>query len=375
METGRFTSAGHFSLFDLWDSYLPPYEASFTAGGAAGSMCSYISLAIDGGPMVPACANHYLLQSLTREYWGSAGAYHTSDCGAVQFMKVKGFTANDTYSAAAALNGGMDLNSNTILPAQLGLALELGLTTEAVLDASVARTLALRFKLGQLDPIELQAPYIAGKPPALIGAPAHRDVALEGAAQGLVLTKNANGALPLKRGGTLAVLGPLGPAQEALLGDYYADSVCPGDEDFSNKVGYGCVPPLGAAFAAANAGGSTLVVEGVSMRGNDTSWGAALAAAAAADAVVLALGTDRSVACEGTDLKQISLPGLQSAFAKAVVAAAKPGTPLVFLLVSSFPIAFDELVEDVDAVVLGACASTPQQHPPPVNNPLTPFLS
>ena len=74
LETGRFTSTGGFSLFDLWDTYLPQYEAAFVDGRASGSMCSYISLAISLNgtgdvPFVPACANAYLLQTVVREYW------------------------------------------------------------------------------------------------------------------------------------------------------------------------------------------------------------------------------------------------------------------------------------------------------------------
>ena len=351
METNRFTSTGNFSMFDLWDSYLVPYEAAFTAGGAAGSMCSYISLSIDGGPMVPACANTYLLSTVVRQYWGAPGAYHTSDCGAVQYMKNKGFTKNDTFSAAAALNGGMDLNSNTILPSQLALALQLNLTTEATLDASLARTLAWRFRLGQLDPLEAQPLYMA-KGLNVLGTSANQAVALEGSAQGLVLAKNAGGALPLTRGLKLAVLGPQGMAQEALLGDYYADSVCPGSNGYANTVGWGCVPTLAAALTQANVGGTTTVVQGVTIKANDTTWGAALAAAAAADAVVLALGTDRSCAEEGGDLLRISLPGAQSAFALAVLAAAGAGKPVVLLLVSSFALSLEELYGGMPAVVL-----------------------
>jgi len=140
-------------------------------------------------------------------------------------------------------------------------------------------------------------------------------------------------------------------------------------------VGYGCVPPLGAAFTAANAGGSTTIVAGVTIKGNDTTWGDALAAAASADAIVLALGTDRSVACEGTDLRSTSLPGVQSEFARAVVAAAKKGAPIVFLLVSSFPIAFDELVGDMDAVVLGARVLRDRAPSPPPRTPPCPALT
>jgi len=353
MESGRFTSTGNFSLFDLWDSYLVSYEASFKLGGATGSMCSYISLSIDSGPMIPACANEYLLQTVVREFWNASHAIHTSDCGAVQYMVQKGFTRNDTYSAAAALNGGMDLNSNTILPSQLGLALEMGLTSLSTLQASVRRTLNYRFALGQLDPLEIQSPYIAGKGLGVLGSPENKAVALEGAAQGLVLAKNSKGVLPLERGKKVALLGPLGSAQEALLGDYYADSVCPGDSDYSNRVGFSCLPTLGSAFNASNVGGETEAIDGVSMHGNDTTWGAALEAAASADVVVLALGTDRSCAGEGTDLQSTSLPGLQGAFAEAVVAAAGPGKPIVLLLVSSFPLALEDLWDGMSAAVLG----------------------
>ena len=351
METGRFTSVGNFSTFDLWDTYLIPYQMSFEQGHASGTMCSYISLGIDGGPYIPACANSYLLNSVTRKYWGADGAVHTSDCGAVQYMKNKGFTANDTYSAAAALNGGMDLNSNTILPLQLELAIDLGLTSESVLDASLTRTLALRFQLGQLDPLEMQPMYMAYGAQT-IGAPENVAAAQEGSDTGLVLVKNDGATLPLKRGISIAVLGPLGVSNEPLLGDYYADAVCPGATGYSNTVGFGCVQTIAAALTAENLGGSTVAFSGVTINGgNDTSWVQALAAAASADAIVLTLGTDRSTAEEGTDLRTTSLPGLQSEFALAVLRVAA-GKPVVFVLVSSFPMAFEEFAALTPAIVL-----------------------
>jgi beta-D-xylosidase 4 len=348
METNRFVSEGNFTIFDWADTYALPFQMSFVLGNASGSMCSYISLSFDGGPMVPACANDFLLNQLVRGAWGRPDAVHTSDCGAVAYMRNKNFTKNDTYSAAAALNGGLDLNSNTILPSQLELAIALGLTNTTVLDRSVTRTLAWRFRLGQLDPLEAQPAYMAFSA-ADIGSAAHVAAAAEGSAQGLVLVKR--GALPLAPGRSLAVLGPLGVADEALLGDYYADAVCPGATGYANTAGFGCVETIAAAVARRNAGGATTAVTGVSVKGNDTSWGAALAAAAAADVVVLVVGSDRTVAGEGTDLRDTGLPGVQSAFALAVAAAAA-GKPLVLVLVSSFPLAFDELVAAFPAVVL-----------------------
>ena len=72
----------------------------------------------------------------------------------------------------------------------------------------------------------------------------------------------------------------------------------------------------------------------------------------AADAIVLTLGSDRSVAEEGGDLGSIALPGPQSAFAQAVLAAAGPSKPVILVLVSSFPLSFEELIPSLSAVVL-----------------------
>ena len=123
--------------------------------------------------------------------------------------------------------------------------------------------------------------------------------------------------------------------------------------------GFACVPTLSAALAAANAGGSLTTIAGVSVHGNDSSWGAAIAAVAAADTVLLALGTDETCAGEGTDLGDIGLPGVQSQFGLAVLAAAAAAAkPVVLLLVSAFPTAFDELAAAGPAAVVLVYAPT-----------------
>lgn len=337
-------------------------------------------------PLPRSCANSYLLTTVVRDYWARPDAIHTSDCGAVANMAhATHWTANDTYSAAYALNAGMDLNSNTILPTQLATAIAIGLTNTSVLDASISRTLTWRFRVGQMDPLETQPwmDYTADH----LGTPDNLAAAMEGAAQGLVLIKNSDNVLPLARGKSITVLGPLADAQEALMGDYYADSVCQGSNGYSNSgarvaagaqrilriqlasklhplppspppppfhspVGYGCVPSLAAAINATNEGGKTVTFSGVTMKGNDSSWGPALASIASSDVVVLALGSDRSVAGEGVDLTDIGLPGLQTPFGVAVLAAAaQAGKPVVFVLLAVFPFAFDELAGAASVVV------------------------
>ncbi len=74
---------------------------------------------------------------------------------------------------------------------------------------------------------------------------------MEGAAQGLVLISNNNNALPLSPGKSIAVIGPLAAANYALMGDYYADAVCPGGTP-PQKGGYTCVPTIAQSIQALN---------------------------------------------------------------------------------------------------------------------------
>lgn len=157
-------------------------------------------------------------------------------------------------------------------------------------DEVLNRTFALRMRLGMFDPLETQ-PYVNEYGPEDIGSPAHRAAAMEATAQGLVLVctcvcmcvcapaapsvrqmmncivykiplhllltlsqvKNAGPVLPLKAGSNIAVVGPLGLAQSALLGDYYGDAYCPGGNGTKPLPSF-CVPTIAAAIAAVNSG-------------------------------------------------------------------------------------------------------------------------
>lgn len=90
---------------------------------------------------------------------------------------------------------------------------------------------------------------------------------------------------------------------------------------------------------------------GVGISSNDSSWGDALAAVAASDATILALGTDQTIGHEAMDVADIGLPAAQQAFAAAVFSAAG-NKPVIVLLVSAFPTSFDTVAEPADAIVI-----------------------
>ncbi len=192
---------------------------------------------------------------------------------------------------------------------------------------AAGRLLAQRFLLGEFDPLETIPESIASLNVYDVGTPENHAAAAEAVAQGTVLLRNDDNALPLIAGKKLAVLGPTGMSPTAHMGDLYGGGYC--------TDGYTCVPLIATELAALNGDASlTTILTGVTILGNDSSYDAAVAAAAAVDVVVLCLGTDLTVAREGTDRTDIGLPGIQSQFALDVLAAAHTaGVPVVLLLI------------------------------------------
>jgi beta-glucosidase len=203
------------SARDLWETYLPAFEAGIREGGALSLMSAYN--AVNG---IPAPANVGLLQKILRERWGFTGAV-VGDVDTVSDMWREGghrFSPDAATASAAALRAGNDLCSGGTYWA-LPDALARGLVTEKDLDGALRRLLTLRFRLGQFDPPE-RVPYRAIRPSAN-DTPAHDQLALEAARQSLVLLKN-DGTLPFDSAQlkTVAVLGPTGASESALLGNY-----------------------------------------------------------------------------------------------------------------------------------------------------------
>eukprot|EP01079_Euglenida_sp_SAG-EU17-18_P009673 gene9673-1740_t len=315
----RETDRGHdnyaISLYDYWDTYLPQYRTAFLEGNASGVMCSY-----NGENGRPSCANSYLLNDVMRSW--SPDALCMTDCGAVTNLRGPPVNApSDAAAAAYALMNGTDLEAgSTLFTSSLGEAVSTGLATEAAVTTSVTRVFTQLFSAGLFEPVG--------------------QVRDEAAAQSFVLLKN-DGALPLKAGSHVAVIGPQASAQYGLLSDYYGDQVC--------VKGFTCITSIAAAINATNAGGTTVTEKGVDINSvNIVGIPAALEAAKAADGVVLCLGIDKTIEHEGKDRAAITLPGLQDDFAKQVLALKKP---TVLVLTNGGVLAIDTLMSGPSAIV------------------------
>jgi beta-glucosidase len=204
---------------DMRETYLPHFEATIREAGAFSIMGAYNRTNGE-----PCCASPTLLEQVLRQEWGFGGptgseGYVVSDCGAIRDIYAHHQVVETPEEAAAmAVKAGCDLNCGATYPALLA-AVEQGLISEEEIDRAVRRLFTARFRLGMFDPPE-QVAY-AQIPYEVVDSPAHRELALRTARESIVLLKNEDNLLPLKKDlASIAVIGPNADDLLVLLGNY-----------------------------------------------------------------------------------------------------------------------------------------------------------
>ena len=198
---------------DLYDTYLPAFEACVKEAGAYSVMCAYNRFMGE-----PCCANDTLLRKILRQDWGFKG-YIVSDCGAVyDIYKFHKLVDTADKASAMTVKAGTDLECGTDY-ASLVKAVKQGLVSQAEIDTSLQRLFTARFKLGMFDPPQM-VPYTK-IPFAENDSPAHRQLSLQAARESIVLLKNQGNLLTLKTDlQKIAVIGPTADDPTVLLGNY-----------------------------------------------------------------------------------------------------------------------------------------------------------
>ena len=320
LESWNGSSRYHFDAVvpqqDLVDSYLPPFQMCVEEGQVSGVMCAY-----NGVNGVPSCGNAWLLTTLLRESWGFEG-YVTADCDADLCALDPVFAAwnhNDTLGVVAALlRNGQDLDCGWVMTDNLPFAVGNGTVSMDEVLMPLRRLMQVQLRLGLFD--------AGGGPLDKIGAEsictaAAVEVARDGARQGAVLLKNANGALPLRPAASYASVLVAGPT-------YNVSELMPRPCNGSTA---------GVADAVRQHAPGAVIAPGLPAPcSSDTSGFAnATAAAAAADLVVLSLGLMHNDCGEGemNDRSSIDLPAAQKQLAAAVAAAAAARGATVLALV------------------------------------------
>jgi beta-glucosidase len=346
---GRDYNTVDMSRIKMYNEYLPPYKAAIDAGVGT-VMASFNE--IDG---IPATGNKWLLTDVLRKQWGFNG-FVVSDYTGVSEMIDHGMGDLQTVSALA-LNAGveMDMVSEGFLTT-LKKSVEEGKVSEATIDNAVRLILNAKYDLGLFhDPYRYTDEKRAKTE---IFTKSNRDIARATAAESLVLLKNDNQLLPLKKSGTIAVIGPLADARENMAGTWSVAT----KQDQSVSLISGIRNVTAGKAKVLYAKGSNLDYDpafeergtmfgkglGRDNRTDDEMLKEALKIASESDVIVAAIGESAEMSGESSSRTQLGIPQAQKDLLNALL---KTGKPVVVVLFTGRPLVLVEESKTVPAIL------------------------
>ena len=338
-ENERHSFNAQVSKKDLYETYLPAFKSLVDVNVDA-IMCAYNRTNNN-----PCCGSNELIENILRESWNFKG-HVVSDCGAIfDINNNHSFTNSDLESVAYAVKGGVDLNCGSMYNL-IPDAIKAELLSEKDVDKSLKRLLMTRLKLGTIGNVD-DNPY-SNIQPDIINSKKHKNLAKEVAVKSIVLLKNKNNLLPLKKEiNTLFITGPNAANTNTLLGNYHG---------LSSEI----VTPLEGIVGQISKGTMVRYKMGVGINDqqtNRTEWSASLAASS--DATIAIMGI--SALMEGEegaaissnangDRSGIDLPNTQINYIKTL--RNKAGSkPIILVLNSGSALNLSEVEPYVDAII------------------------
>ncbi len=210
-ESGRDYNTVDMSHVRMYNQYFAPYKAAAEAG--AGSFMTSFNI-VDG---IPATANKWLIDDVLRNEWKFDG-FVVTDYGSINEMMMHGI-GNPLSNTAQALKAGTDMDMcSEAFVRNLKTCLEKGTVKMSDIDQACRRVLEAKYKLGLFaDPYRF---CDTKREKTELYTAANRSVARDMAAETFVLLKNQNSLLPLKKQGTVALVGPLADTRNNLPGSW-----------------------------------------------------------------------------------------------------------------------------------------------------------
>lgn len=304
---------------DLYETYLPAFEAAVKEANVVGVMGAYNR--VNGEP---ACGSKTLLVDILKKDWGFDG-YIVSDCWAIRdFHTEHMVTHTAAESAALAINNGCELNcGNTYL--HMLEAHQQGLVKEETITEAAEKLMRIRMQLGLFDENckYNEIPYEVND------CKAHREVALEAARRSMVMLKN-DGILPLNKDKltSIGIIGPTANSRTVLEGNYNGTA-----SRYTTFV-EGIQDYVGDDVRVYYSEGCHLFAKSMSnLAWENDREAEALIVAEQSDVVVLCLGLDSTIEGEqgdtgnafaGGDKLSLDLIGKQQQLLEKVVAVGKP---------------------------------------------------
>lgn len=352
-EAGRDYNTVDMSKIAMYNDYLPPYKAAIDAG--AGSAMTSFNV-IDG---IPATGNHWLLTELLRNQWGFKG-FVVTDYTAINEMINHGMGDLQTVSALALKAGtDMDMVGEGFLTT-LKKSLTEGKITIKDIDQACRRVLEAKYKLGLFtDPYRYMNP---ARSKTDVMTDANIQTAREVSMRSMVLLKNDKQILPLKKSGTIAVIGPLGASRKDMIGTW----AFAGGQDKVSSVFDGIKNIGGSSVNVIYAKGSELTDNAMLLK-NDAPYvmpgqkqevqpvvtaeellKEALQAAEKADVIVAVLGESSSWSGEASSMNDIGIQKVQQNLLKSLI---ETGKPVVLVLINGRPMTLPWESANVSAIL------------------------
>lgn len=348
-EAGREYNTVDMSRIKMFNDYFPPYKAAVEAG--AGSVMASFN-EVDG---IPATANKWLMTDVLRKQWGFKG-FVVTDYTAIPEMEEHGIGDLQTVSALALKAGiEMDMVGEGFLKT-LEKSLKEGKVTMQEIDNAVRLILNAKYDLGLF-----QNPYQycdENRAKTEVYTQSNRNEARKIASQSLVLLKNTNNILPLKKSGTIALIGPLADAKENMSGTWSVAT------KFENSISLlaGIREVAGNSTKILYAKGSNLdddaVLEekatmfGKSLhRDNRTKeelLSEALKIANQSDVIVATLGESAEFSGECSSRTNLEIPLTQKELLQALL---QLGKPVILVLFNGRPLVLNQEVATVPAIL------------------------
>lgn len=345
-ESGRDYNTVDMSHVRMYNQYFPTYKACAEAG--AGSFMTSFNL-VDG---VPATANKWLVDDVLRGEWKYDG-FVVTDYGSINEMIPHGI-GSPLANTAQALKAGTDMDMcSEAFVKNLKTCLDNGTVSMDDIDQACRRVLEAKYKLGLFDD-----PYrfcSTKREKTELYTDANRCVARDMAAETFVLLKNHDSLLPLKKQGTIALIGPLADTRNNLPGSW---STGDKPEKYST-LREAMTRYLDGKATVLYAQGSNIYLDEKQQK--ETEFGRpiergdqqqmmkeALDIAAKSDVVVACLGEMAEMSGECASRSDLTLPDAQMELLKQLV---KTGKPVVLLNFSGRPTVMKWESENVPAIM------------------------
>ncbi len=291
----------------LREIYMPPFKAGVEAG-ALTLMSGFNSL--NG---LPPAANSYLLNDILRKEWGFNG-FIVTDWETIPELLVHGIVADSADAAKISLMSGVDAEmTSDLFGTFLPKLVRDGGIPESAVDQACRRILTVKFMIGLFEN-PYTDPDLGEK---VLLQPEHIAAARDAARKSIVLLKNEDNLLPLRKNiGSIAVIGPLADNKREPLGTWALgrpNNVVTVLEGIRNMV-----PNTRVRYA-----------KGSEILGDDESgFDEAVEIARESDVALVVVGEAAEMSGEASSRSSLDIPGVQKKLLQAVY---ETGTPVVCL--------------------------------------------